>query len=63
MENNGIIMTDHFFKYNFSFYAKDKNIMKVNDSSSYMLLELNKNYLCILLEFENMGLIYILSCI
>jgi hypothetical protein len=35
-------MSEHSLKYTFSFYSKDKNIMKVNDSSSYMLLELNK---------------------
>jgi hypothetical protein len=35
-------MIEHYLKYTFSFYSKDKNIVKVNDSSSYMLLDLNK---------------------
>jgi hypothetical protein len=35
-------MSEHSLKYIFSFYSKDKNIVKVIDSSSYMLLELNK---------------------
>jgi len=42
MKNDAIIMNEHLFKHNFSFYSKDNNIMKVNHSSSYILLELNK---------------------
>jgi hypothetical protein len=49
MKNDDIIMSEHFFKYKFPFYSKDNNIMKVNHSSLYMLLELNKKYLSIVI--------------
>jgi hypothetical protein len=53
-------MNEDFLKYILSFHSNDKNIMKVNDSSSYMLLELNLNYLFIYLLFKKMGLSYYL---
>jgi hypothetical protein len=36
MKNDDIIMSEHLFKYKFSFYSKDNNIVKVNHSSSFI---------------------------